>query len=148
MSKVIGVLVLIVGLLGCSSPWVVSDADLQFLRMPAKEQAVKFHAQGLDEQYRLVGVGNRNRHPPKVHLYSEFAKNGEAAIPLLVTRLGASGDALEVRDIVCILQDMKYSGAYIPSSNAVLMGLVRTRVDAMDGIWKRGVEEMLEDIEK
>lgn len=51
MSKVIGVLVLVVGLQGCFSPWVVvSDADLQFLRMPAKEQAVKFHAQGLDEQ--------------------------------------------------------------------------------------------------
>ncbi|CAN7321001.1 hypothetical protein LJR118_001773 [Acidovorax sp. LjRoot118] len=145
MSRVFAVLFLMLVLVGCNFK-VEREADLRFFRIKTNEQILQFRSYSIDEQYRLMRVGNENVHPPQIHLINEFAKNGEPAVALLVARLKISDEDLEVRDIIAVLDEMNNSRVYIASSHPALMSLARERVGAMKGIWKPSVEKVLKGI--
>jgi hypothetical protein len=149
MQKIV-VLVCALLLMACESNNVdvvaLNQLDRDFFRKSRSEQVIQFANYSLEEQYKLLVLGNQIVHPSAMYLIPAFAKQGATAIPLLSQRLAHAKEEASIRDIVAILTEMHRMGLYDEAGNPDLKVLVDKRVTMMTGQWKATTEKMLSEI--
>ena len=139
-------------LLGCTSnatdvqpSKLVSDFYSKYTS--PTERIKQFKKYNLDEQYELFEFGNRVVHPPATYLDSPFAEQGSRVVPFLKTKLEATQDEAEIRDIALIYSEVARTKLYDFSKDAELMKLLNQKINSMHGIWKNTTLKFLSEIQ-
>ena len=127
--------------LGCSK---YNDT---FFSKPTTAQMGAFASLAVEDQYAVFICGNQVREPPSIHLATPFAKEGEAVVGFLKTKLtNASGD-LTIRDILLVFVEMSRQRTYNVAGDDDLMRVITAAVGRVkDADWKRVCERSLGEI--
>ena len=117
-----------------------------FFQKTTSEQIDDFGRHQIEEQYELIYFGNKIVHPPAVYLISNFAKNGQAAVPLLEMKLESSRDDSEIRDIVMIFSEMSVQGSYLIPCESKTMFMLDKKISSLNSLWKPSLENAIQEM--
>ena len=131
--------------LACNSS-SMSNECREFFSLPASQREKLFITYSLDDQLSIYRCG-MNRRPPDTYLANYIADRGEAAIPVLLTKLEIDKDELTQLAIVNIFEMMSVKGHL--RNRADVISRIRQVVTRMQVSVLRGrAEESLTRIEQ
>lgn len=149
MQKLIALLI-VSFLFACTSlaeELTPSQAEKEFFRQSTAVQMRRFDSLDIEQQYRLLVIGNQVIHPPALYLTERFAKRGAEGGEFLVGKLASTKSETSIRDIVAVFAEMQRSGTSDVRSNAKAMALIQAQVSSMKGQWALTTRRMVEEIQ-
>jgi len=136
-------LLLYTPLIGCTG----HGMEKAFFQQPLQTRVERLRQYSLEDQYRIFRYGNDVVHPPLTNLAVPIAERGSGAIPFLKSRLETEHDDFSIRDILRIIEEMKWSKSYDVKGDEALIRILKSMVDGMrDKEWQSICTKMLNAI--
>lgn len=108
-----------------------SRLERDFFKIPRAYRVERLRQYSLEDQYRLYRYGHDHIEPPDFGLAKPIVERGVKAIPFLTEQLNSSKDDLAVRDILYLLEQMRWMKTFDARKDPALIQLLKDRVFAM-----------------